>query len=252
MAFASHLKDWRRRRAVSQLRLGLAANVSARHIAYMETGRAHPTRAMVLRLSEALDIPRNDRNALLEAAGFAPAYSSRTLDASEMAAIRAALDWTLARHDPYPGFAFDRHWRLVALNRSASAMLAPIGLGVGDSLLDALLAPDRLRAAVTNWPEVARHMHARLLTESRHVGGDPVLDAAARRLECEIGDPDVRTGVLPAIITTRYRMGDTQVAFFSTIAQFGSAEDIALADMKIELLFPADEATRRILAANGP
>lgn len=249
MPFADHLRGWRRRRGLSQLSLGLTADVSARHIAFLETGRSHPTRAMVLRLSEALAVPRADRNAWLEAAGFAAAYRRRDLRTAEMATIRSAVDWMLERHAPYPAFAYDRHWSLAALNPPAAALLGAVGLGAGDNMLQALLKPGPLRQAIDNWPEVALHVGARLRTESRHVGGDPVLDEAAAMLAAERDEPGVGPGVLPAVTTTRYRLGDVLLTMFSTIAQFGSAEDIALAELKLELLFPADEATRQALLA---
>jgi transcriptional regulator with XRE-family HTH domain len=250
MPFADNLKDWRRRRGLSQLRLGLEADVSARHIAFLETGRSQPTRAMVIRLSEALEVPRVERNVLLEAAGFAAAYQRRDLDAAEMRSIQSAVDWTLSRHAPYPAFAYDRHWDLVALNDPAARILGAAGLGVGDSILDAMLAPSPLRSAIENWPEVAHHIHARLKTESRHLGGDAVLSAAAEKLADEIGEPKSGTTSLPAVITTRYRLGPDLFSFFSTIAQFGSAEDIALAELRLELLFPADQATQQALEAS--
>ena len=110
-SFGLALKDWRRRRRVSQLALSGEANVSARHIAFLETGRARPSRGMVLQLSEALAIPRAERNALLQAAGFAPAYKARDFADADVAALRQAMDWTLSRHDPYPAMALDRHWK---------------------------------------------------------------------------------------------------------------------------------------------
>lgn len=245
--FGHDLKEWRRRKGMSQLRLGLAANVSARHIAFLETGRANPTRAMVLCLAEALDVPRAERNVLLEAAGYAAAYANRDMTTGEMASIRAAITWMLGRHEPYPGFAFDRRWTLFALNRPAERIFGSIGLKTGSSLIDALTEPSAIRSAIVNWPEVAAHMRARLRTESRHLGGDPVLDAAAAALQAEAREPSMERGLLPAVVTTRYRMGEIEMSFFSTIAQFGSAEDIALADLKIELLFPLDGTTRHLL-----
>jgi transcriptional regulator with XRE-family HTH domain len=249
MPFADNLKDWRRRRGLSQLRLGLEADVSARHIAFLETGRSQPTRAMVIRLSNALEVPRGERNVLLESAGFAAAYHRRNLNDADMRSIRSAVDWTLARHAPYPAFAYDRHWRLAALNDPATRLLGAAGLEVGDSILDAMLAPGPLRSAIENWPEVAHHIHARLKTESRHLGGDPVLSAAAEKLADEIDEPKGGVASLPAVITTRFRLGPDLFSFFSTIAQFGSAEDIALAELRLELLFPADRATRTALEA---
>lgn len=252
MTIGTHLKTWRRRRGVSQLRLALEADVSARHIAFIETGRANPTRAMVLRLSEALAVPRVERNALLEAAGFVAAYAARRLDTSEMSAFREAIAWMLERHDPYPAMALDRHWRLVQVNSAAARLLGAMGLGEGDSLLDALVAADGLRQAIENWSEVAQHMIARLRIESRHAGGDAVLDGAADRLSQNLDVDSARViGVLPAVVTTRLRTAAGLLTLFSTIAQFGTAEDIALAELKIELLFPADDATRSLLAKSS-
>ena len=248
--FGGVLKDWRAQRRMSQLDLALAADVSARHISFLETGRAKPSRSMILRLSETLEMPRGARNTLLNAAGFAPAYRTRDLDGDDMAHVRAAVDWTLERHDPFPAMALDRHWVLVRLNKSAAMLFSGLGLTVGDSLLDAFTQSDAVRSSVLNWPEVARHVAARLRTESAHLGGDDVLDKAADALTAameENGQED--TGVLPVVIPARYRAGGLSLSLFSTIAQFGTAEDIALADLKVELLFPADEATRDILFA---
>lgn len=200
---------------------------------------------MVLQLCEVLDTPRATRNSLLNAAGFAPAYRSRQLDDADMAQVRAAVDWTLLRHDPYPALALDRHWRLVKTNRSAQMLLAAVGLGVGDSLLAVMTDGEKMMALFENWREVAQHLLTRLRTESTHLGGDALLDQAAGQMtEMLGGDLRDSAGVLPAVVATRYRAGEGCLSFFSTIAQFGTAEDIALAELKIEMMFPADEATR--------
>lgn len=251
-SFGALLKDWRGRRRVSQLDLSLTADVSARHIAFLETGRSKPSRDMVVQLSEALSIPRADRNMLLNAAGFAPAYRRRELSDKEMAHVEAAVSWTLERHDPFPAMAVDRHWRIVKANRCFSMLLEGIGLGPGDSLLEAAINSSAMREAVEDWPEVARHMSVRLRTESAHLGGDAILDEAADTLARQAGPrPSGHDAALEAVIPTRYRAGDMVLSFFSTIAQFGSAEDIALADLKIELMFPADNQTRQVLVASA-
>jgi len=247
--FGAILKDWRSQRRMSQLDLGLAANVSARHISFLETGRAKPSRPMVIQLSETLEVPRNARNALLNAAGFASAYRSRCLDAEEMAHVRAAVDWMVERHDPFPAIVLDRHWAVVSANRCGLMLLGGVGMSVGDSLLDALTRVEDMRAAIVNWPEVAHHTVTRLRTESAHLGGDPVLDRAADTLARECAGHPHGNGPLPAVVPATYRAGGMELSLFSTIAQFGSAEDIALADLKIELMFPADEATRQALMA---
>lgn len=249
-SFGALLKDWRGRRRISQLDLSLSADVSSRHIAFLETGRSKPSRDMVVQLSEALMVPRADRNALLNAAGFAALYRRRDLTDAEMAHVHDAVSWTLERHDPYPALAVDRHWSIVMANRCGASLLGGVGLDVGDSLLDAITDSPALRDAVENWSDLVRHMSVRLRTESAHLGGDAVLDAAADKLAAEAGTkPEAPDSALEAVVPTRYRVGNMVLSFFSTIAQFGSAEDIALADLKIELMFPADEVTKQVLMA---
>ncbi len=251
-SFGTLLKEWRSRRRMSQLELGLAADVSARHISFLETGRARPSQLMVLRLSETLKVPRLNRNALLNAAGFAQAYVARSLDAAEMAEVSAAMAWMLDRHDPFPAIAFDRYWRVVRANTCATGLLEPMGLGVGDSLIEAFLEGGAFAAAVENRDEIARHLVSRLRTESAHLGGDSVLDDTAARLEASLGDDAMSIdSPLPAITPARYRINDVTLSLFSTIAQFGSTEDIVLAEIKIELMFPADEFTRQALMAQS-
>lgn len=246
-SFGALLRDWRSRRRFSQLELSLCANVSARHIAFLETARSKPSREMVIQLSEALNIPRAERNMLLNAAGFAPVYKRRDLDAAEMAHVRSAVAWTLERHDPFPAFALDRHWSLVMANDSATGLLAGAGLQVGDNMLEAATGSDSFRNAIENWPVVCRHLLARLRTESADLGGDAVLDAAADKLAREIpANAASEDANLQAVVPTRYRAGGITLSLFSTIAQFGTAEDIALVDLKIELMFPADDETRRV------
>jgi transcriptional regulator with XRE-family HTH domain len=247
--FGLALKVWRARRNMSQLHLGAEANVSSRHIAFLETGRARPSRMMVGQLSDALSVPRSARNELLVAAGFSATYCSRALDMDEMLHVRAAMDWTLKRHDPYPGFALDRHWAIVAANFSGTDLLANVGLSVGDSLLTAMVENENFKNAIENWSVIARYMAARLRTESIHAGGDPVLDRASKALSAQAPmEKQTDPPPLPAIVATRVRVNNQAMSFFSTIAQFGTAEDIALADLRIELLFPADELTKKLLA----
>ena len=247
--FGTHLKSWRAARRVSQLDLGLSANVSARHISFLETGRSRPSRAMVLALCEELDVPRGARNQLLTAAGLAPASGVRDLEEDEMSPVRQAVDWMLERHDPYPAFALDRHWHVQKMNRTASTLLAGLGLGPGDSLIGALAGNESFRAAIENLDQVVAHAIARLRTEIAHIGGDPVLEVAmADLIELDVAG-QVPDGVLPAFVPTQFRAGGMVLSLFSTLAQFGTAEDVALAEMKIEMMFPADETTRQVLMA---
>lgn len=248
--FGSVLKDWRSRRRMSQLDLGLSADVSARHISFLETGRSRPSRSMVLHLCEQLEVPRQARNLLLTAAGLAPAYGKRDLSEQDMAPVRSAMDWMLERHAPFPAIAMDRHWTLITMNQTARLLMAGMGINDGDTMLNVLADNENVRASILNIDEVVEHTVARLRTEIAHLGGDPVLDTAAEKLAATL--PDHRpalNGVLPAFIPARYRAGDQTFSFLSTFTQFGTAEDIALSELKIEMMFPADEETRQALMA---
>ncbi len=249
-AFGSLLKAWRSQRRMSQLGLGLEAKVSARHISFLETGRARPSREMVLHLGEVLDVPRSDRNRLLEAAGYAAAYRARSLESQEMAAVRQAAEWMIERHEPYPALMIDRHWRLVGANRTAMRLLGGFGLAAGDSFLEALLG-EGMRASIGNWPEFGRHLLVRLRAENAAAGGDAVLEGAIARLEADDALAEGSSRPLPPFVPTRFRLGETVLSFLSTIAQFSGAEDVLLADLRIELLFPADEATKQLLHGLG-
>lgn len=252
--FGTNLKEWRGRRRMSQMDLGLSANISARHISFLETGRSRPSQSMVMMLCDTLDMPVSARNAFLTSAGFAPVYKKRDLSGEDMAHIRAAMSWTLQNHDPYPAFALDRHWNVVKTNRAAALMLGAAGLSEGDSLLKALLDDEIMGQVIENHAEVLRAMQIRLRTENEHLGGDEVLDEAiegiTRKLETDFDSANFQhDGEVPAIIPAVYKMGDQRMSFFSTIAQFGSTEDIALSELKIEMLFPTDEGTKLMLEA---
>lgn len=250
MEFGSVLRDWRARRRTSQLDLPLSSGVSARHISFLETGRARPSRTMALRLARDLDVPIEARNEWLVAAGFAPLYQRREPDEVEMRIAHDAVAWMVDRHDPYPGFALDRYWRIVRANGTATRLLSGFGIGEGDSLLDAFLDHEPLRAAIVNRDEVAAHTRSRLSAESRHYGGDPVLDAAIARLTANGIDPR-DDGLFPkgAFVPVRYRANGTELSFFSAFSHFLTAQDVALAEIRVELMFPADERTKRTLEA---
>lgn len=248
--FPTALRSWRRTRRLSQLDLASEAEVSPRHLAFLETGRSRPSRAMVLRLAGVLTLPPVAQNGFLAAAGFAPQFPSLPLGADEMAQVRQAMDWTIDRHAPYPALILDRLWRIVALNGPARTIFGPAGFVPGASLLQALSDPVVFPALIENWVEVGHHTALRLRAESARAGGLADLDRAVATL---LANPAIAayqpqaTG--RAVLATIYRMGDQRLPFFSTYAQFGAAEEVALSDMKIELMFPADATTTAALRA---
>jgi transcriptional regulator with XRE-family HTH domain len=248
----SLLKDWRRRRRLSQLDLALEAGVSTRHLSFVETGRSKPSREMVLHLAEQLDVPLRDRNHMLLAAGFAPAYEERAIDAPEMAPVREALDRVLAGHEPYPAVVVDRWWNLVAANRSnalftehAAAQLLEPPVNV----LRLALHPDGLARRVVNLAEFRAHLLDRLHRQVALTGDDRLAalhDEVSGYPGGEASLQPLETGIA---VPVRLRHGDRELVFFSTIATFGTAVDITLAELAIEAFFPADEATSAYLAA---
>lgn len=241
--FGAILKRWRKTRRLSQLGLAMEANVSARHVAFLETGRARPTPAMIGRLADALRLPLDVRNQMLTRAGFAQRYIARQWDAEEMAPVRAALDYSLHRHAPYPALAVDRLWSVIALNAPARILFGALAIDEGSSLLE-LMTSDTLPPLIENWPEVAHHAARRLRTESAAQGGVERLDHTADALASVPGGRQNPVGpVVPAI----YRIGDRRLSLFAIIAQFGTPEDMTLDDLKIELYFPADRQTDEAL-----
>ncbi len=242
-AFPDALRFWRTTKRFSQLQLAMEADVSARHISFLETGRARPSREMIAQLGDAMQLPLAARNQMLANAGFAPRYSARAWDDEAMAPIRGAVAYTLDRHAPYPALAIDRLWRVMQLNAPANALFGQLGVKEGDSLLELLLG-DHLPALVENWDEVAYHAAQRLRTESAAQGGVAELDHAAENLAGNAKPKDVSPlPVLPTIL----RFGEKRLNLFTTLAQFGTPEDLTLDDLKIELYFPADDRTRQIL-----
>ncbi len=248
--FGTALKTWRNQRRMSQLDLGLTADVSSRHISFLETGRARPSRDMVLRLCDYLEVPLAARNQLLTAAGLAPAYVERQMSDADMVQVTQAVDWMLDRHAPYPAFALDRHWVIKNLNGPAAMLFQTVGIGIGDSLVDALASNTIFRAAIENLDEVITYAVTRLRTEIAHLGGDAVLEAGVETLQPGAGSLSW-ANEFPSVVPTRYRVNDMTLSLFSTLSQFGTAEDIALSELRIEMLFPADELTRQMLVALG-
>lgn len=247
LAFGQQLKQWRNIRRMSQLDLGLAANVSARHVSFLETGRASPSRSMVLQLCQTLEVPLPAQNTFLHAAGFAEVYRNRGLSDQELAHGRQAIEWTLHRHDPYPAMALDKYWIVIKANHAATVLLKAVGLAEGSSLLDAMQHSELLRASISNWQEVLSHMIMRLRSEDTRMGFDDVLTKAAANLILQLDDKKLELPAGQVVLSTQYVLNGLELSLFSMLAQFNSAEDITLADLRVELMYPADEKTANFL-----
>ena len=246
--FGDHLREWRQRRHLSQLDLAGDAEISARHLSFVETGRAAPSRDMVLRLAERLDVPLRERNVLLVAAGFAPAFPSRSLDDPALAAARQAMETILKAHEPYPALAVDRHWNLV----SANAMIAPFLASVAPSLLAPPINvmrlsfhPQGLAPLTVNLAEWCGHLLERLHRQCEATA-DPVLIALYEELKTypvPARKAPQTVGADSLAIPFRIRMGDDVLSFISTTMVFGTPLDVTLSELALETFFPADEMT---------
>ena len=250
------LRAWRQRRRLSQLDLALEADVSTRHLSFVETGRARPSRSLLLQLAEYLEVPLRERNALLLAGGFAPVYAEASLDTEEMTPVREALDAMLTGHEPFPAIVVDRRWQLVAANRPAQAILSH---GVADELLRppvnvlrVALHPRGLAPRIVNLAEYGAHLLQRLHREvTLTADADLVaLEGELRGYQGASERGNEAATALPLFATLVLRASETEnLTFFSTLATFGSAAEITTAELAIESFFPADAATAATLRA---
>jgi len=247
------LRQWREHRRLSQLELSIQAEISARHLSFVETGRSTPSREMLLHLADELDLPLRERNRLLLAAGYAPVYPETTMDAPRMSAVRAALRQVLTAHEPYPAVVMDRHWNLVDANATVAVLIdgaAPQLLAPPANVLRASLHPDGVASRLVNLGEVRAHLLHRLRRQVALTGdGELVrLYEELRGYPCDQPEPDVDLpGPGDVVLPLRIRYGDRELSFFSTVATFGTPVDITVSELVIESFFPADAQTAEVL-----
>jgi transcriptional regulator with XRE-family HTH domain len=252
--FGPMLRTWRRRRGASQLALALQSGVSQRHVSFLESGRARPSREMVVQLTTALDVPLRQRNAMLLAAGFAPAYRETNFAAPELMPVRKAIDHMLRQQEPYPAVVIDRLWNLIQANEAANAFTvflfegpppAPPP-GKPPNILQWLLDPRALRPKIANWEEVARHLVSTTYAEILADGGEP---KALAFIEEIMAYPDVPASFRKLrfedrpqpVLTLDYVVGGKSLSVFTTISTLGTPQDVTLQEVRIECFFPADD-----------
>lgn len=257
MSFGVLLRRWRAVRHLSQLDLALDADISTRHLSCVETGRAQPSREMVLRLAETLQIPLRERNALLLAAGYAPLYRQTNLDTPETEAALRAVELLMAQLEPYPVLVVDRHWNTLRMNTGAKRFLALFpgcDSGTPHNGVRLVFHPQGLRPFIENWENVAARIIQRV---HREVAANPSDQTMKCFLDELLSYPAVpsRWRVLdlddssPPFFTINYNWNNSTLRLFGTVTTFGTAQDVVLQEMRIESFFPADEATRAALMA---
>jgi transcriptional regulator with XRE-family HTH domain len=258
MPVGEHLRTWRQRRRLSQMELAIEAEISTRHLSFLETGRSRPSREMILRLAEHLNVPLREQNVLLHAAGFAPVYPERAIDEPDFAAARRTIDLLLKAHEPFPALAIDRHWNLVAANQA----LTPFMEGAADWLLQPpvnvirlSLHPEGVASRIVNLVEWRTHIIERLTRQFEmtadtgiadlldEVRAYPVSNEARRHRGVNRGiDHSI---AIPLVI----RVGEIPLSFISTTTVFGTPVDVTLSEIAIETFLPVDEFTFRALAS---
>ncbi|MFI5707681.1 helix-turn-helix domain-containing protein [Kribbella sp. NPDC051620] len=246
------LRQWRHRRQLSQLDLAIAADVSARHVSLVETGKSQPSAEMVLRLAEQLDVPLRERNALLLAAGFAPRYSESPLDSIALSAARNAVERVLRAHEPYPALAFDRHWDIVMTNRAVAPFLTGVAPELREPPMNLLrlgLDPRGLAALVVNRDDVKTVFRSRVRRQLA-TAPDARLTALYEELLApgDTGDPVEAEVVIPMII----RIDGVELRMFSTITTFGTPLDLTLDELAVESYYPADDETATYFTTSLP
>jgi transcriptional regulator with XRE-family HTH domain len=255
-AFGRLLKDWRGRRGFSQLDLALATHTTQRHLSFIESGRAKPSREMILRLAATMNLPLRQQNMLMLAAGYAPLWRERDLSAPDLAVVNSALDYMLAQHEPYPAFVIDRCWNLLRANRGAVSLTefltgatSPMTPSEPVNLAVALLAPAGLRPFIVNWQEVALHFLRGLEADARADGMPGTVELLDRLLAL----PDVpalshlmapEEGQSP-VLPMHFQRDGVSLRLFTTIATLGTPRDVTLEEIRIEFFFPMDEPTAR-------
>ncbi len=258
-AVGTLVREWRGRRHRSQLDLALEVGVSARHLSFVETGRAKPSPELVIALAEGLEVPLRERNTMLLAAGYAPRYGETSLDDPSMTMMHAAIQRLLDAHDPYPGLVIDRHWNVVLTNRSAVSLVAalpPELLGPPLNVYRVCLHPDGLAAHTRNFPPWASYL-LHQLRRSVVLTNDPALielqdEVAAYPNVVELSR--LQRGAAwdepPLLIPVVLELGGGVLSFFTTLTTFGTPRDITLDELAVELFFPADPETEALLRSS--
>ncbi|MFC0401160.1 helix-turn-helix domain-containing protein [Paraburkholderia rhizosphaerae] len=257
------LREWRQRRRMSQLLLASEADISTRHLSFVESGRATPSREMIMHLAERLDVPLRARNALLVAAGYAPLFRERPLSDPQLDAAREAVDRVLKGHEPYPAIAVDRHWTIVATNRALAPLIESAQAALLAPPVNALrlsLHPDGIASSIVNWHTWRAHLLARLQRQIE-VSGDATLAALydeLARYAAPAGAQSTASDDAPLnqiAVPLRLDTPHGVLSFFSTTTVFGTPVDVTLSELAIEAFFPADQQTadtlRRLAAAQA-
>lgn len=252
------LKAWRQKRRLSQLELALSSGVSQRHVSFLESGRAKPSRSMILQLSETLEVPLRERNDWLTAAGFAPIFKARLLDDPQMNQVMSAVRMMLGNHEPFPAVAIDRVWNIRMSNKAFDAMSAMLGSDVWQriggsqrNLMRLFFHPNGIKPFVTNWSAIAPLLWHRAQREAEAFGGHEMKQVLRELSEYQDADTlwAAEDAALVPVLPLEIEKNGVRISLFTVIATFGTAQDVTADELRIESLFPADTDTEALFRA---
>ena len=252
------LKTWRQKRRLSQLELALSSGVSQRHLSFLESGRAKPSRGMILQLSETLEVPLRERNDLLTAAGFAPIFRARPLDDPQMDQVMSAVRMMLANHEPFPAVAIDRAWNIRLANKAFDAVSVVLGPdlwqrvgGTQRNLMRLFFHPRGIKPHVTNWSAISPLLWHRAQREAETFGGEEMKQVLIELSEYQDANTlwAAEDAALVPVLPLKIEKGSVGISLFTVLATFGTAQDVTADELRIESLFPADAATETLFRA---
>jgi transcriptional regulator with XRE-family HTH domain len=245
------LRDWRERRRLSQLELSIQADISTRHLSFVETGRSKPTPEMILRLTEQLEVPLRERNELLLAGGYAPRYPQHGLDAPELESVRAALRQVLTGHEPYPALVINRWWDLLDANSAVAALTVDVAAHLLEAPVNVLrlsLHPQGMAPRIVNLAQWRAHLLQQVRRRAEHTGDARLADLHAELSEYP-GGTDAELPPTSAVLPLRLQRGADELSFFSIAASVETAADVTVEELVIESFYPADATTRAAFVA---
>jgi len=253
--FQQLLRAWRQRRRLSQLELALESGVSQRHVSFLESGRAKPSRSMILQLSETLEVPLRERNDWLMAAGFAPVFRARPLDDPQMSQVMSAVRMMLVNHEPFPAVAIDRAWNIRLANRAFELLSSMLGDDVWTrvggperNLMRLCFHPSGIKPLITNWKTIAPMLWHRARREADSLGGQEMKDVLADLSQYQDSETSWAAGetALVPVLPLEIQKDGLRISLFTVIATFGTAQDVTADELRIESFFAADEATDKL------
>jgi len=244
-SFGNVCREWRKQKRYSQLQLALELEISSKHISFIETGRAVPSKKMILKIGNFLFLPKREINRGLYSAGYAPVYTELPYEHEDLKHVFSAMDQMLINHMPYPAIVLNQNWDVVKANESAQKLLADLGFSEHKNLIEAIISDDPATSKIINWHESARTVLIRLRHEISILGGSKRLEGLEKKLALCLASDGANLAITASqpVLSIELQLSGSVLSFFSIIAQLSTVQDVTVSEFKVELMFPTDEST---------